>query len=360
MMVKFKCSGKVLSALLALGVAVIAAGCNGGSTATAPDVSRVKIALHTSRFDKDLYAIDTNHIGDGLQKLQAKYPDFLNYFLDTAMAYGIHGNFNDTVGGIREGLKPFLTHKDFKGLEDTIQKYYPDTKTVDEDLVKGFTYLKYYFPSAPIPRIIYLNMGLSRWPSFPLDSTTLCIGLDMFLGPQYPFYNSIGMPEYMGSHTRRAYIPVSVFSTLYKVGYPFQADDKPLLDLMIQKGKEQYFLHKIMPDAHDTLLFGFTKTQIDWCNANEALVYNFFIQQGLLYNKESHSIMPYVSEGPFARGLEPPSAGPKSTPGNIGSWLGYKIVSAYMAQHPKMTLPELLMQRTDPAKIIDEARYRPK
>ncbi len=351
------------SLLLILSVLFISAGlltgC-GNAGEKIPDVSNVKVTLQSSRFDLDLYAIDTNHIAEGLQKLKTKYPDFLDYFLDTTMAYNIRGNYNDTVTGIREGLKPFLSFKDFKGLEDTIKAHYPDSKETDATLTEAFRFVKYYIPSYQVPRIIYLNMGLSNWPSFPLDKTTFCIGLDMFLGDGFPYYKSIGVPDYMYSHVRKSYMPVSVFSTIYKSMHPFKSDDRTLLDLMIQRGKEQYFLHKILPHENDVTLFGFTELQTKWCGENEALIYNFFIHQNLLYNKESHNIMPYVNEGPFAKGLEAPTDSVKYSPGNIGSWLGYKIVSAYAARHPEVSLEQLLNQEIDPAKLLDEAKYRPK
>ncbi len=342
-----------------LSIVLLFSSC-GNSGEKIPDVSAVKVSLEIRHFDRDLYAIDTNHIGEGLQQLLAKYPDFLNYFLDTTMAYGIHGNYNDTVAGIREGLKPFLTYKDFVALEDSIKAHYPDTKKVDEELTSGFRFLKYYMPEYTVPKVIYLNMGLSNWPSFPLDKTTVCIGLDMFLGEQFPYYHSIGVPDYMAPHLRSSFIPVSLFSIVYKSMHPFATDDKDLLNLMIQRGKEQYFLHKILPNKPDSVLFGFAERQVDWCRNNEGLIYNFFIQQSLLYSKEMHNIQPYINDGPFARGLEQVTDTVKKTPGNIGTWLGYKIVSAYMHQHPKKTLVELLKDPIDAPRFLDEAKFRPK
>lgn len=325
-----------------------------------PDVSGIQISLHTSRFDEDLYALDTKNITQGLRKLHDKYPDFLDYYLDTIMAYNIYGNYSDTAKGVREGLLADLTEKGHIGLEDTIMKYYPNNKDVDEALTAGFKLMKYYFPDYTVPKIIYLDMGLSNWPAFPLDKSTFCIGLDMFLGGQYPYYRSIGVPDYMKSHLNRSYIPVSVFSAVYKSIDPFHTENRTLLDMMIQRGKEQYFLHRVLPRTPDSVLFGFTQVQVNWCNSNEALTYNFFIHQNLLYSKELQSTQAYIYDGPFAKGLEPVTNPVKSTPGNIGTWLGYKIVCSYMAQHPGMTLKQLWELKEDPAAFIEGARYRPK
>jgi hypothetical protein len=342
------------------GAIALFAGSCGSNNEKAPDVSGIHLSLKTSRFDVDLYALDTNHLSSGLQQLKGKYPNFLDYFLDTLMAYNIHGNYNDTVAGIREGLKPFLSFKDFAQLEDTIKKHYPNTTHLDEELTQAFKNIKYYYPSFPIPSVIYVNLGLSKWPCFPLDTGTLCIALDMFLGDQFPYYRSVGVPDYMGAHLRESYVPVSAFSAIYRGMYPFKPDDKTLLDLMIQRGKEQYFLHKIFPGKPDSVIFGYTQRQVDWCNSNEALVYNFFIHQNLLFNKDIHSITPYVTEGPFAVGLESPSNPVKNTPGNVGSWLGYRIVRSYMEQHPKVTLAQLLNMPTDAPQFLNEAKYKPK
>lgn len=347
--------------LMLLATAIICFNSCGNKGEQAPDVSGINVTLQTYRFDKDLYAINPSHIPDGLKHLAVKYPDFLNYFLDTLRAFNIHGNYDDTASaGMRE-LDTFLTNKDIVALEEAIKAAYPDNNGVDKDLTAGFKFMKYYIPAFTPPRIIYLNMGLAtRWAAFPVDTSTLCVGLDMFLGEQYPHYKDVGVPAYMLSHFRSAYLPVSVFNTVYQTMYPFSQDDKTLLDLMIQRGKEQYFLHKVLPHTPDSVLFGFTTLQLDWCSKNEGLVYNFFIHQNLLYNKEGHSITPYVYDGPFAKDLESPSDPVKYTPGNIGTWMGYKLVCAYMAQHPGITLAELLHQHTDPPKFLEEANYRPK
>jgi hypothetical protein len=347
------------SLIIIFAVALFFGSC-GNTGENIPKVSNIKVTLETRQFDKDLYALDTNHIGAGLQQLLVKYPDFLNYFLDTVMAYGIRGNYNDTVKGIREGLKPFLTYKDFVALEDTIKAHYPDTKTVDAELTDGFRFIKYYLPDYSVPRVIYLNMGLSNWPTFALDKTTVCVGQDMFLGEQFPYYRSIGVPNYMAPHLRRSYIPVSLFSVIYKSMHPYVSDDKTMLDLMIQRGKEQYFLHKILPHKPDSVLFGFTQIQVEGCAKDEARIYNFFIHENLLYNKQTHDIQPFVNDGPFAKGLEDPTDSVKTLPGNVGGWLGYRIVCAYMSQHPKKTLAELLQDPIDAPRFLDEARYKPK
>jgi hypothetical protein len=331
---------------------VVASSCN--NSENIPDVSNIKVSLQTRRLDLDLARIDTNHIAAGMQQLYKKYPDFLNFYLDTLMGFKIYGNYSDTAQGIQQGLKMFLTYKDYRGLFDTVAKHFPDTKDIEANLTQGFQFLKYYFPNYQVPKIIYLTSGLGNWGAFTYESSTIGIGLDMFLGDKYPYYRSVGIPDYMNTHMRPSYIPVAVFSTIYEDTHPLQMDERTLLDMMIQRGKEQYFLHKVLPHTADSSLFGFTQAQVDWCKGNDEQMYNFFSTNNLFYNKAKDEVMRYVTDGPFATGM------PSQSPANVGSWIGYEIVKSYMQQHPKTSLPELLAKEMDPQLFLEQSKYKPR
>lgn len=344
---------------LSLLAAVVIAGC-GGNNPNVPDVAAIKVSLVTKRFDKDLYAIDTNRIGDGLTKLKPLYPDFLDFFLDTVMGFGLRGNYSDTSAAIREGVKEYLAYKDYRDLQATIEKKYPNTQDVDKEIEKGFQYMKHYFPASITPRVYYINHILLNVPAFCVDTSLCCVCLDMFLDADFAPYKSVGIPDYLAPHLRKNYIPVALFASLYQTVYPFKTGDKSLLELMIQKGKEQYYLHKLLPNTPDSVLFGFTGNQTTWCNKNEATLYNYFIQQNLLYNKEERMVMPYVTDGPFARGIGSATDPGKPTPGNVGTFIGYKIIAAFAAQHPELDLGSVMALNIDPTKLLEGAKYKPR
>ena len=350
---------KGIVASLTIGAALFLGSC-GNNNEKAPDVSGIKVSLQTKRFDKDIYALDTAHLADGLVKLKQQYPDFMDFYLDTVMGFGIRGNYVDTARAIRESVHEYITYKDYVHLQDTINHYYPDTKAVDEKLTGAYTYMKHYFPAFPVPKVIYANHILMNIPAvFCVDSNLTVVCLDMFLGSQFPYYASVGVPAYMAPHLTKEYIPVAVFRTTFEALYPYDPAEQPLVELMIHYGKEQYFLHKLMPATPDSVLFGFTGKQIKWCEQNEASIYNYFVQNNLLYNKRDAEVRPYVVDGPFARNLGT-AAEPGTTPGNVGTWIGYRIVSAYMANNDKITLKELLDQKVEGTKFLELAKYRPK
>jgi hypothetical protein len=325
-----------------------------GGSEKIPDVKNIKIELQSQRLDKDLAALDTNKLPQELLTLKAKYPDFLDFYLDTLMGFGIMGNYADTSKAIQLGLRGFLSQKDYRGVFDTVAVHFPDTKDEETALIDGFRFMKYYYPGYKVPKIIYVVSGLANWGAFTIGSNTLGIGLDMFLGPSYPFYKSVDLPDYMGKHFTPNYIPVAAFSAIYQDEHPFYAENRSLLDMIIQKGKQQYFVSKILPYTPDSVRFAYTQKQIEWCQNNEAEVYNFFIRENLFYSKDWERVLRYVNEGPNSTGM------PGQSPGNIGSWLGMQIVKAYMKQHPETSLQQLLSLNIEPQLFLEQSKYKPK
>lgn len=322
---------------------------NGGDTANEVP----SIQLKFSRLDQDLITIDTNHIAADLAKLKSKYPEFLDFYLDTLMGFNIQGMYNDSNPGITNGLRTFLTYPDFRGLFDTIAHHYPNTTLIDKALNKGFSNLKLYYPQAPTPHIIYLNSNLNNYAAFTYDTIAIGIGLDMYLGEYYPYYASVGIPHYMTQRLTEEDIPVNVFQSLYRAKHPFTMENRTLLDMMIQKGKEQYFLEKIIPFVSESKRLGFTQQQLAWCEASKAAIYNFFIDRQFLYSTNLQQVMRYIMDGPNAAGM------PKESPGNVGSWLGYQIVKAYVAKHTDKSLQDIIAL-PDAQKILQESKYKPK
>ncbi|OSZ78797.1 hypothetical protein CAP35_11270 [Chitinophagaceae bacterium IBVUCB1] len=343
---------RLLKSLLVAIPMVVLVSCGDGEKA--PDVSDVKVALNKRRLDKDITAIDTNNIAAGLQQLQSKYPDFLPFFLDTLMGLGIQGNYNDTVQGIKLGMRSFLTHKDYRGLLDTVAKHYPDTKEVDEWLQKGFQYHKHYFPNTNERKVVYMISWLNNWGAFTYDSTILGIGLDMFLGASYPYYKAVGVPEYWSAQLQKEYIPVAAFKAMYRDNAAFDMEGKTLLHMMIQRGKEAYYVEKVLPFVPKHIRLAYTDKQLKWCEENEAGIYNFFIAQNFLYETSLQKVVRYVMEGPSAAGMS------NESPGEVGTFIGLHIVKSYMAQHPDMTLDKLLALPIDEQRFLQESKYKPK
>lgn len=332
----------------ALALSITFSSCKGDGAGNTPDISAIHIPYTSYPVYRDFAALDVNHVAAGLEKMKSKYPDFLDFYLDTLVGFGYHHQYNDT----NRMMQDFLTMKDYRQLLDTVVMAYPDTKKYDNWLKQTFGYIRYYDSSFTLPANVYYFVSYLNGMTAVLQSDkNIGIGLDMFLGRDFLPYKQLNISDYATVRMTDDNIAVWAAKALYEDKYPFAADNKDLLDLMIQRGKELYFLEKVTPFLKAETRFGFTPAQVEWCKKNEALMYNFFVSNNLLFEKNLQKVMRYVSDGPSSAGM------PAESPGNTGSYIGWIIVKQYAEQH-KVNMHQLL-ETKDSRIIFEGAKYKP-
>jgi uncharacterized protein YjaZ len=176
----------------------------------------------------------------------------------------------------------------------------------------------------------------------------------MYLGANYPFYNSVQLPAYQIERCEKEYIPVNVSKAIYENIVPFDASGKTLLDLMISKGKQQVFAEYTNPTIKDEILIGYKTAQLKWAQNNEAMAWNYFAEKKLLYSTQWQEMMRYVTDGPTSTGM------PAESPGNIGTYIGWQIVRKYIENHPEEKLADILTSKTDGQSFLRESGYKPR
>src|SRR6266516_499812 len=84
-----------------------------------PDVSGIKVHLEVRRFENDFFNIDTNHIFEGINRLQQLYPLFATDFFDNIL--GLNADSVMMKGSAQAGsVKAFL--RDYRFLKDSADK----------------------------------------------------------------------------------------------------------------------------------------------------------------------------------------------------------------------------------------------
>lgn len=313
------------------------------------DVSAVPVTLRTVRFDQALFACDTNRLDTAVNALGNRYPDFSAVYFREITGFAR----NEDEARFMNSVRHFLTYKDYRGLYDTVQQKFPDTKDIDRQLEELFRHVKYYFPDQHLGDVYYFISGLNSWSAITVD-TALGIGLDMYLGKDYPFYPSVQLPNYEILKCEKEYIPVNAAKVIYENMFPLEPQGKNLLDLMLLKGKQLLFMEYVLPKAKNELLMGYSPAQWSWCEDNEAMIWHYFSAQKLLYSTDWQDIMRYVNDGPTSTGMPPES------PGNIGSWIGWQIIHAYMEKHPEASMTDILKATMDSQTFLRESGYRPR
>jgi hypothetical protein len=348
-MILQKYSLNILQVLIVCYLISVNISCNHPNAKKNIDASNIKINYQAIRFDRLLFACDTNDIAESVNQLGNLHPDFASVYFNEMTGFS---KGNDTTL-FNQSVRHFLTYKDYKGLNDTVQKHFPDTKDIDKQLEEVFKHIQYYFPKEKYGTVYYFLSGLNSWSAVTID-TLVGVGLDMFLGANYPFYNSVQLPAYQIERCEKEYIPVNVSKAIYENIVPFDATGKTLLDLMISKGKQQVFAEYTNPSIKDEILIGYQSAQLKWVQDNEAMVWNYFAEKKLLYSTQWQEMMRYVTDGPTSTGM------PAESPGNIGTFIGWQIVRKYIENHPEEKLADILTSKTDSQSFLIESGYKPR
>jgi len=326
---------------------------------TGPNVSNIKVDIQTVRFEKEFFSIDTNNTEASLQKIYNAHPAFFRDFTQHILGLPpITDSGAQAVSAIRQFLR------DYRPVYDSVMKEFPDFNREEEKITNALRYVKYYFPKYQLPGSIITFIG-------PMDayfqgstggygdaitSEGLAIGLQLHLGNNFSMYNSeMGLslfPSYISRKFSREYIPVNCVKNIIDDMYPDQSSDRSLIEQIVEKGKRIYLARKLMPDTHDTLIIGYTSPQLEGCKKNEALIWQYFVKNGLVFNNDASLIKNYVGDSPNT-----PEFG-EGAPGNIGLFVGWQIVNRFMEKNENMPLAE--MMAFDARKLFEESKYRPR
>lgn len=315
-----------------------------------PDVSHIEVNLPIERFEESFFTIDTNHIPAGLQSVAQKHPDFYIDFMKELL--GVSGEINDTT-------TLFVTKEFLRGylpIFDSLRPKFRDLEWLKNDLEDGYRHVKYYFPSYKSGKAITF-IGPFDMPGTALTSTGLAIGLHQYAGRNFSVYQSaVGQqlfPNYISRRFEPEYITANCMKAVVLDMFPDRSTGKGLIEQMIEKGKQWWLLDKFLPEMHDSLKTGYTANQVEFCKRNEGLIWQTIItNEKDLYTIEPVSIQTYIGEAPFTQNMG------ENSPGNIGPWVGWQIVKKFESRNLDLDFGTIMS--TEPRKILDEARYKPK
>lgn len=326
---------------------LISACRNGGDERKHVDVTQDQLVLKAERFEQDMFTLrsEPNYIS----RLKNKYAEFFDLYCYNLTSIGTP----DTVL-LRNRLNSFASDSGITILYNESQALYKDFSPIDEDITNAFRHYRHYFPGKPVPRIITYISGITGTSDYQTvnDSALIGIALDMYLGSHAKFYDDVNYPKYKSRTFSKEYIAADCMKGWLQSDYEADVNHTDLLSQMIYQGKMMYCLDLLMPETPDSIKLHYTAAQTDWCKKNEQNIWAFFVEKKMLYETDEAQIMKFVTEGPTTNGF------PKESPGNIGQWVGWYIVKAYMASHPEVTLPQLLADK-DYKRIFLESKYKP-
>jgi hypothetical protein len=326
-----------------------------------PDVSSVKINLETKRFEQDFFAMDTTKVAESMKIILQKYPDFLPAF--TANILGLDLDSLLIPNNPEEQAVRMFIH-DYMPIKDSADLLYKNFNKETEAIKQGLQFVKYYFPQYKVPESIITFIGpinANFETSFGVQGDVLTInsfgiGLQLHLGKDFSFYKSReGLeqyPEYISKNFDEQHIPVNCMRNIVDDLFPDKSNGKALVEQIIDKGKRVFLLTKFLPETPEFELVGYTKQQMKDSYKNEAVIWDFFLNNDLLNKTDQNIVQNYIGESP-----KTPELG-DNAPGNIGTFSGLQIVKKYMEKFPETTLSELM--KTDAREIYNKSKYKPR
>lgn len=332
--------------LLSIGVLFFFNACQQGKSK--PDISGIEVDLDFHRFEQDLFNLDTSNYEKALEELSQKHPDYFSFYVEKLMRFGSI----DSAKSYQKTMIPFLQNSNIQGLYDTVMIKYPNLEGLEEELTTAFRHAKHYLPKAPIPKV-YTHVAEFGPAAATYGKEILAINLDLYFGKNYPYYQSIGIPNYLSERFEAPYIISNTMKAYFQELYPLPENSNRLIDFMLQEGKMLYLLDLVLPDTPDSIKIGYSEEQLLWCEASESMIWNYYIEGEWIYSPKYREFQKFLNEAPTTSGMPPES------PGKTAIWVGWQIVRKFMERNPDTSIEEL-MQMKDGQVFLQKAKYKPR
>jgi hypothetical protein len=304
------------------------------------------VTVEVVRFDSAQLAVRPDSALEDIKQLYSVYDEFMPVFVEGILDLPIE----DTLY-LSKMYADFLmdTTMGFAQTNAFVQEHFADIDEIQQKLNNAFGRLHYLYPEWGIPRVYLFVSGFNS--SIMYYENLMGVGLDMYLGSNYPYYNQV-VYEYQKQTMRKECVVVELLSIYLAYNVSYNSKYNRLLDQMIFRGKQLFLLSQLLPEESLWEIIGYSKEQWNWCEQYERAIWNRIMEKRDLFKTESIVLGSYMKEGPFTAEVT------QDSPGRLGWWVGFRIVDSYMRNNKKVTLHEL-MNENDAQKILEQSYYKP-
>lgn len=302
------------------------------------------ITVSIVRFDSLLMTITPTNADSSVRALYAE--PFTTFYMQDILGVNPH----DTAYFV-EALPAFLqdTVYHFQQTNALAQEQYRNIDTLQSEFNEAFTRIHYLWPERPIPMVYFFLSGFNASVCF--FGEDLAVGVDMYLGSDYPLYNHV-VYEYQKVTMCKSALTIDAVSAYLFKNIPYMFTSDRLIEQMLYRGKVMYLLAQLFPERTEADIMGYTSSQEKWCKEYERAIWNRIMDKGDLFKNDRQLIASYLNEGPFCGEIS------QDAPGRLGTWLGMQLVKSYMENNRSVTIP-MLLSLTDAKQLIKDSRYDP-
>lgn len=317
--------------------------CNNRKNVRLPDE---EINIPVRRLDRVIFQLGADSLGAKFRVMNEKYDDFLAFYVTQILNLG---DYKKQPEKTMESLAAYLRDPYVLEVRDSCEKIFSDFSPYKKELERALRYFHFYFPEKPVPQIVTFLSNFT-YSAITFDTLFLGIALDMHLGEHFKYYSDL-YPKYMYEKFSPEYLVANSVKALASQHFKIEPKDNTLLSQMVANGLSLHFCDLLLPDSEDYKKIGYNPEDIQWCMMSEPEIWKFFVDRELLYSTDMLQNRQYIAPGPSASGM------PREAPGNIGSWVGWRIVRAYMNKYPNTKFEELM--RLGPQEMLVKSGYKP-
>lgn len=290
------------------------------------------------RYEKALFAINSDHLKEGLAAISREYYLFIGEEYKNPQALiQMKSYLDDTL--IKQGYRYSM-------------RVFPDLSGLPSELADAFERIRHFFPSFSNPEVYTYISGYDQQTSIYFNGEVLTIPLDLYLGDSTKVYQQLRIPLYMRQHMSKEYMLSDIVLTVLHQLVPRDIASAPLIDQMLYEGMLLAMTDYILPSVPDYCKMGYTQVQEDWCRKNEEEIWKYLVGNKILFSTNQSDIGLMMNDGPFTNGF------PKESPARTGVWMGWQIARAWVNRNEDVPLNRIASMQNG-KQILEESRYKP-
>ncbi len=232
-----------------------------------------------------------------------------------------------------------------------VEAEFADTRRESEALGGVFARMAELLPEVRIPNVFAIISPFSQ--SILVADTTLFIGLNHYLGPDYSHYEYF--PDYVRELKVRERIPVDVAEALIRTTYPFKpsGDYPQVVNRLAYEGAVAEAVMQVA-DVDEATALGYNNSRYGWLSDNEADIWKTIVGRELLFSTDYAIVRSLVDVAPHTSVISP------EVPGRAGRFIGHRLVKAYLKNNPPASISTLLTPSFyESPSLLTAAKYNP-
>jgi len=235
-------------------------------------------------------------------------------------------------------------------LEDAVLKADFNYEAIENQVEDVMRHVNYYFPDFETTDIITVLSEVNYRKRVTPTKDYLIIGIDNYLGSDHELYT--GINEYQRDDLNIDQLPADV-ALSYAYLFTQPSTDRTLLGSMVYFGKLQYLQSLFAPNITGAQQFETTPEKYDFMVQSENQMWRYFVDKSLLFSTDPKLLSRFILPAPFSKFYLEVD---QQTPGGVGKFIGYNMVTAFMNNN-EVSIEDML--RMPAQELFEQSGYKP-